>query len=303
MATTLDSLLERKPVLIADGAMGSLLAERATSRGVSPPVALDQIAIDCPKWVEEIHREYASAGSNILLTNTFAATKYQLERRRTSTRLEQLLRQAAQTARDAAGDDRLVFGDLGPIGDFFAPMGKLTREAAIASYRERARLLTETALLDGLLVETQTDRNEVKCAIEGIRSVCDLPLAITMSFDAHGRTMMGVRPEELATLAVEKDVAFVGANCGRTIEETYTALKAMRDVAPGIKLWAKPNAGLPTMQDGVLNYTVDPEAFGRWAVRFAELGVRVFGGCCGTTPQHIVQAVALLGGSNCGSAT
>ena len=280
---------QTKP-LIADGGMGTLLAEQAVACGLPEAMTPDAILLEAPELVAEIHVEYVSSGADIVLTCTFASSPEQLAKQNLADRLDEIHRTAARAARSAAGEDRFVFGDLGPCGSFFPPMGTLDERTAVASYARRAGALVETGLIDGLLIETQFDLQEVTYAIRGVRSITDLPVAVTMSFDSHGRTMMGVGPADLAQLAISEDVDYVGANCGRSLEETLEAIRIIQGTAPGIALWAKPNAGLPTLLAGQTRYDLSPEAFGQWASRFVDAGVSVFGGCCGTTPDHIRAA-------------
>jgi methionine synthase I (cobalamin-dependent) len=137
--------------------------------------------------------------------------------------------------------------------------------------------------------------NEAKAAVEGVRRETDLPVIVTMSFDTHGYTVMGTSPSQAAKELWALDLAAVGANCGRTLSETLTAIQEMRQTLPEAVLMAKPNAGLPQVQSttqraGELVYDVTPEIMGEYALKFAELGVKIFGGCCGSTPEHI-QAI------------
>ncbi len=298
----LETMFGSGRVLLADGAMGTLVAARAAKRGLGKSIDAEAVLLQAPEIIEEIHHDYVEAGADLLLTSTFSTTARHLEKRGgvsdieplLRSDIEPLLRTAAQCARTAAGEERLVFGDLGPIGAFFAPMGNLTREEAIASYKRRASILSATGLIDGLLIETQFDLQEVECGILGVREATDLPLAVTMSFDHHGKTMMGVGPQALAALAADNAVEMVGVNCGKSLQESLDALGEIQSAAPDLRLWAKPNAGLPSLQNGVAHYDLDPAIFAEWALRFAEQGASVFGGCCGTTPAHIRSAAQAL---------
>ena len=287
-------LEEQTKPLIADGGMGTLLSERASARGLSEAMTPDAILLEAPELVAGIHADYVSAGAGIVLTCTFASSPEQLARQELEDRLDEIHQSAARAAREAAGDDGLVFGDLGPCGVFFPPMGTLDEKTVTVSYARRAKALAETGLIDGLLIETQFDLQEVACAVRGVRSVTDLPLAVTMSFDSHGRTMMGVGPADLVQFALSAELDYVGANCGRSLEETLETIRIIHETAPHLALWAKPNAGLPTLVDGRTQYGLSAEVFGEWAIRFIDAGVSVFGGCCGTTPDHIRAAAKAI---------
>ncbi len=185
-----------------------------------------------------------------------------------------------------------MLGDIGPTGQMLAPLGTLAYEDAVAAFAEQAAAFA-AGEVDAILIETMSDLQEAKAAVEGARqSAADLPMLVTMSFDTKGRTMMGVKPEKAATSLLALDVDVVGANCGRTLTETLEAVCKMRQVLPDAILMAKPNAGLPHAEDGDLVYDVTPEIMADYAVRFVEeAGVKIFGGCCGSTPAHI-KAIA-----------
>jgi 5-methyltetrahydrofolate--homocysteine methyltransferase len=173
-----------------------------------------------------------------------------------------------------------------------APLGTLSYEDAMSAFAEQAAAFS-AAGVDAILVETMSDLQEAKAAVEGARqSAADLPLLVTMSFDTKGRTMMGIKPEQAATSLSTLGVDVIGANCGRTLTETLEAVCTMRQALPDAVLMAKPNAGLPHAEDGALVYDVTPEIMADYALRFVEeAGVKIFGGCCGSTPAHI-KAVA-----------
>jgi 5-methyltetrahydrofolate--homocysteine methyltransferase len=141
------------------------------------------------------------------------------------------------------------------------------------------------------LIETMSDLEEAKAAVAGVRQVTDLPVLTTMSFDTRGRTMMGVKPAAAAKALWGLGVTAIGANCGRTLSETLTAVTEMRQAVPEAVLIAKPNAGLPHMTGSESVYDVTPEVMGEYALKFADLGVKIMGGCCGSDPTHI-QAIA-----------
>jgi 5-methyltetrahydrofolate--homocysteine methyltransferase len=174
------------------------------------------------------------------------------------------------------------------------PMGELTYDKAVDYFAEQAAALAEGGV-DGIHVETMSDLGEAKAAIEGAHRATTLPVTVTMSFDMHGRTMMGVRPEEAVKELSALDVLAVGVNCGRTLEENLTAMTAMRRVAPEMMLIAKPNAGLPRVEGiGEAVYDVTPDIMAEYALKFGALGVKMLGGCCGSTPAHITAVKQAL---------
>jgi 5-methyltetrahydrofolate--homocysteine methyltransferase len=192
-----------------------------------------------------------------------------------------------------AGDEVLVLGDMGPTGQLMQPMGTLTYETAVEVFAGQAAALAEGGV-DAILIETMSDLNEAKAAVQGARQATDLPVLVTMSFDTHGRTMMGVKPEDAARELWALGVEAVGANCGRTLSENLEAIQRMREALPQATLMAKPNAGLPRMEGADSVYDVTPEIMADYAQKFAVLDVKIFGGCCGSTPDHIKAASTVL---------
>ncbi len=279
--------LKSHKVLIADGATGTTLQKAGLPAGTAP----ERWNLENPDAVRALHRGYIEAGTDMVLTNTFGGTSIRLKREGLSERTAEINLMAAHLAREVAGDKVLVIGDIGPTGELLAPLGTLTYEDAVAAFAEQAGALAEGGV-DAILIETMSDLDEVKAAVEGVRQVTDLPLMVTMSFDTKGRTMMGVKPERAAQTLLSLGVDVMGANCGRTLTETLEAIRKMREAAPDAVLMAKPNAGLPHAEGTDLVYDVTPEVMAEYGRRFVEeAGISIFGGCCGSTAEHI-RAVA-----------
>ncbi len=278
-------------ILIADGATGTMLQRAGLPRGMAP----ERWNLENPQAIRDLHKSYFGAGADVVLTNSFGGTRYRLERDGLSGQVHEVNRAAAQLAVETASENGLVFGDIGPLGALLKPLGKVTFEEARDAFAEQAGGLAEGGV-DAILIETMGDLNEAKAAIEGVRLETDLPIIVTMSFDTHGYTVMGVSPTQAVTELWKLGLAAVGANCGRTLSETLKAIQEMRRAVPEAVLMAKPNAGLPQIhtkeqQATQLVYDVSPEVMGEYACQFAELGVKIFGGCCGSTPEHI-RAIA-----------
>ena len=289
MSKLIDRLRTHK-VLVADGATGTML-QRA---GLEPGVAPERWNLENPQAILELHQGYVNAGSDLILTNTFGGTSIRLEREGLSDQAAAINQTAARLAREVAGDAVLVVGDIGPTGEMLAPLGTLTYEEIVPVFAAQAQALAAGGV-DGILIETMSDLNEIRAAVEGVRRVSDLPLLTTMSFDTKGRTMMGVKPEDAAATMSELNVTAMGVNCGRTLTENLTAIQAFREAVPDAWLMAKPNAGLPHTEKGNLVYDVTPEVMAEYAERFVdEVGVKIIGGCCGSTPDHIRAVVAAV---------
>lgn len=284
--------LAHNAVLVADGATGTMLQ----AVGLAPGAAPERWNLENPDGIRDLHRGYVGAGADLILTNTFGGSRVRLAREGLADDAYEINLAAAQLAREIAREARerevWVLGDIGPTGQMLAPLGTLSYEDAVAAFAEQAAAFAAGGA-DALLVETMSDLQEAQAAVEGARqSAPDLPLLVTMSFDTKGRTMMGVKPEQAATSLRALGVDVIGANCGRTLTETLEAVRKMREALPDAVLMAKPNAGLPHAEDGALIYDVTPEIMAEYALKFVqEAGVKIFGGCCGSTPAHI-QAVA-----------
>lgn len=278
-------------VVIMDGATGTQLQQMKLPAGVAPELW----NLENPEAIKQLYRAYVEAGSDAILTNTFGGTRPRLDMEDLGDRVHEINVAAARLAREVAGDEVLVLGSMGPTGLLMQPMGALTYEKAVEYFAEQAAGLAEGGV-DGIHVETMSDLSEAKAAIEGAHRATHLPVTVTMSFDMHGRTMMGVRPEQAVKELAALDVLAVGVNCGRTLEENLTAVTAMRKAAPEVTLIAKPNAGLPRMEGTVeAVYDVTPEIMADYALKFGAVGVKMLGGCCGSTPAHISAIKAALG--------
>lgn len=275
------------PVVVADGAMGTLLQ----AAGLPPGTPGEAWVLERPEVIADVHRAYLEAGAELILTATFGGTRARLRRAGLADRVAEISRQAVQVAREAAGDQAFVAGDIGPLGELLAPLGRRTYEEAVDLFAEQASALAE-ANADVLYIETMSSLDEVRAAVEGARRADpNLPLTVTLSFDIKGPTNMGVSPEQAAQALIELNVTAFGANCGASLAITEETVRKMREVAPEALLIVKPNAGLPRMVGEETVYDATPGVMAEYARRFVDLGARVVGGCCGSTPAHI-QAIA-----------
>jgi len=282
-------VLNKPGILIADGATGTMLQNAGLPQGAAP----ERWNLENPTAVRALYRAYVESGSDIILTNTFGGTRVRLERDNLGEKTAEINRAAARLAREVAGDHTIVFGDIGPTGKLLKPLGPLAPADAIDAFAEQAGALADGDA-DAILIETMSDLNEAQLAIEGVRKVVGLPIVVTFSFDTHGHTMMGVKPALAAREIWALGVTAVGANCGRTLSETLTAIQSMRQAVPEAVLMAKPNAGLPHAGGTDLVYDVTPEIMADYALKFAAEGVKIFGGCCGSSPEHIRAVVKAL---------
>ncbi len=290
MRASLQTLLAADAPVVADGGMGTMLIARGLERGEAPELW----NVERPDDVRAIHRAYIQAGAQIVLTNSFGGNRLRLGMHDLSGRAHELNAAAARLARaeaEAAPAPVVVGGSMGPTGQILAPMGTLTFEDAVEVFREQAAGLVAGGV-DVLWIETMSDLEEVRAAVAGCQIAAPgVPIVTTMTFDTRGRTMMGVTPQRALETLGELNVIALGANCGNGPDELEAALGKMAAVEPSLPLIAKANAGVPHMQDGVTVYDATPEDMALYAVHVRDLGARIIGACCGSTPEH-VRAIA-----------
>ena len=269
-------------VLIADGATGTMLQVAGLPTGMPGEAWI----LERPEEIKKLHRAYAEAGSQLVLTTTFGGTRARLKAAGLDVKVAEINRRACELARQAAGDDRYVGGDIGPTGEMMPPLGQLTYEAAVAMFAEQAQALADGGA-DVIFIETMSDLKEAQAAVEGARQGCDLPIFCSFSFDVHGRTGMGVSPAQAAQAMAASGVAAIGANCGHAPEDLLDILPQIRQAAPDAHLIAKPNAGMPRLVKRQVVYDGAPERMADLARRYVELGASIVGTCCGSSPPHI----------------
>ena len=273
-------------ILVADGATGSNLQKMGLKPGRPP----EDLIIDSPDILLKLASSFVEAGSDIILTCTFGGTRLRMKDSKYQDRTPEVNIRAAEIARKAASarDGVLIAGSMGPVGALIKPYGPLEAEDVIATFAEQAKALTEGGV-DLLLIETMFSFEETNAAFEGAKSVTDLPIVVSFSYDRGTRTMMGVKPKDVIKRYCEMGATLVGANCGTTLENMEAVVKEYAATVLDFPLWVKPNAGVPRMdietEQGV--YDMTPEDMATYARKYVELGARVVGGCCGNTPEHI----------------
>ncbi len=283
-------LLDRPGVLLADGATGTNYQDM----GIEPGVAPEEWVFDAPEKVSELHRQFAQAGSDLVLTCTFGASPVRLQDGPLAGRARELNVRAAELARDAVGPDLVVAGSMGPTGQLVEPLGPLSRETCIDAFREQAQALVDGGV-DLLVLETFFALDEALWAAEAIRSISALPLVMSFSFDQGTKTMMGLGPAEVVAATESLGLAALGANCGRSLEDTDRLVSEFLETEVSTPLWVKPNAGVPQVLGGEVVYPEDPESFSTKVAAFASRGARIVGGCCGSTPRHLAALGQALG--------
>jgi 5-methyltetrahydrofolate--homocysteine methyltransferase len=297
LAPRQEKLLEigasRRPA-VYDGSKGVYLSPSLAQVGKRPSDLTEWLNLLAPDVVRGMHQEYVAAGSQIIQTNSFNGNRFRLQSCDLDSRVEEVNVLAAQIAREAAGDQVLVAGVISPSGKLPA-MGEATTDELVAAFAEQARALAKGGV-DFFHIETMSDLEEATVAVQGVRSVSALAVALTMSFDAGNaerglRSMMGVSPKALVEKANELELFAVGANCGLGLEGYQPLVRALIESAPTGPVIAKLNAGRPKIEGGRTVYEASPASMADYAVWCACNGVRIVGACCGSTPEHI-KAIA-----------
>ena len=281
--------LAERPWLLADGATGSNLFDMGLTSGDAP----EMWNIDHPDRIALLHRRFIEAGADIILTNSFGGNAMRLKLHNAQSRVGELNEAAARIAlreADASGRDVIVAGCIGPTGEVLEPVGALSVEEATRAFAEQAQALARGGA-DVMWIETLSSKEEVAAAVAGAATT-GLPIVLTMSFDTHGSTMMGVNAADFVTYSrtLPHRLAGCGSNCGVGAAEVVAGMLNMKRVAgdgEGVVLVAKGNCGVPKFVDGAIRYDGTPELMAEYARMALDAGARVIGGCCGTTPEHL----------------
>src|SRR6266542_165067 len=281
MQRFVEALEER--VLVCDGAMGTMLY----AKGVFINKSFDALNISQPDLVAEVHQEYVRAGADIIETNTFGVKRIKLGSLGIADKLHGINAQGARIARHAAREQAYVAGAIGPLGIRIEPWGKTGVDEAREYFREQAQALADGGV-DLFILETFRDLNEIGAAIDAVRSVSDLPIVAQMTTEEDGHTLDGTPPERFAPELERRGATVIGVNCAVGPAPMLDTIERMAAVTTR-KLSAQPNAGKPRDVEGRNIYLCSPEYMASYARRFILHNVRIVGGCCGTTPEHIRQ--------------
>ncbi len=278
-------------VLLFDGAMGTELIARGMTRGDCS----ERWVLEEEQHVRAVHNDYAGSGADVLITDTFCATRNHLEKHGLGSRLEAVNRRAVQLAREAAGDDKFVAGDIGPTGLMWPPMGNADEDrVAEVTVEQATALLREEP--DLILIETQYDLREALAALKTVKKLTNLPVGVTMTFNRTKRgyfTMVGDTVETCMEVLADSGADFLGTNCSLTPVDMAPLVNMIVEQVE-LPVLVQPNAGQPRIEGTSVFYDTDPETFARQMEPVIDAGVRAVGGCCGTTPLHIRAVRRLL---------
>lgn len=280
----------RKEVLLFDGGIGTQLQALGLPIGASP----EAWNADHPDRVARVHRAYREAGAQILTTNSFGGSPKKLHIGQVAGDPELINRRAAEIAAGVIGDQGWVAGSIGPSGAMLM-MGEISAEELHNGFQIQARGLAAGGA-DLIMIETMSDLEEAQIAVAAARSVCSLPVFLSLTFSPGQRgyrTMMGVDIPTAAAAIAEAGVDVLGCNCGTGIEDAIHIVREMAAHWHGIIL-CEPNAGLPALIDGHTVYQETPEVMAARLPDLVAAGARLVGGCCGTTPAHIAAFRTIL---------
>ena len=278
---TLRDLITDGKVHVFDGAMGTVLY----AKGFYLNVCYDELSLRQPKLIEEVHAAYVRAGAEILETNTFGANPFKLASYGLADETEKINQSAAEVARRAAAGRASVVGAIGPLGLRLEPFGPTSREEGFAAFARQVAGLVAGGV-DGFVLETFGDVEEMHQALRAVKAASDLPVVAQMTIGEDGNTLLGTNPETFTRLLTEWGADVVGINCSVGPAAMLDVIERMVKVTER-PLSAQPNAGLPKAVGDRKIYLASPEYMAEYAKRMIEAGARFVGGCCGTTPDHI----------------
>ena len=273
-------LIKNGPVIL-DGATGTNLQNAGMPVGVCP----EQWILENPDVMVKLQEDYVAAGTNILYAPTFTANRIKLEEYGLQDRLEEMNRELIAISKRAAKGRALVAADMTMTGQQLYPIGDLMFEDLVDVYKEQARVMAEAGA-DLFVVETMMSLQECRAAVLAIKEVCDLPVMVSLTYNPDGRTLYGTEPATATVVLQGLGADAIGINCSTGPEDMIEPVRQMAEFAT-IPILAKPNAGLPELENGKTVYRTDAAEFASWGKKLVEAGAAIIGGCCGTTPEHI----------------
>ncbi len=272
-------------IVVADGAMGTMLMARGLESGKAP----EMINLERPQILEEIARLYIEAGADIVQTNTFGASPLKLVKSNLADKTKEINAAGVRAARNAAGNSAFVSASVGPSGRILKPYGDTEPKEVYESFLAQITVLAESGV-DALCIETMTDVSEALLALDAAKKIASAtPVIVTMTFESTSKgfvTIMGTSIERAAKELEAHGADIIGSNCGNGIEQMVRIARDFR-ACTKLPIIIQPNAGLPQLKGGEIVYPETPEFFASKVPDLLEAGVSIIGGCCGTTPAHI----------------
>lgn len=287
--TKIKNILKKK-MIVLDGAMGTELQKKGMPSGVCP----EQWCLNHPQMISDLYASYQQAGAQIVYTCTFGANRFKLKQY--SIKKENTYKinyELARHAKKACGKNTLVAGDIGPTGLFIEPFGTLRFEEAVEAFKEQARGLIDGGC-DLIVIETMIDIQEARAALLAVKELANIFTVVSMTYEKDGHTLGGTPPQSAAITLQSLGADAVGCNCSAGPEQMITLIKAMKPYAT-VPLLAKPNAGMPKLENGKTVFEMDAKTFASFGANLAKAGANMLGGCCGTTPEHIRALARTVG--------
>ena len=286
----LSDALKNKGTLLLDGAIGTELDKRGL-------MSRCRNNIDAPEVVLEIHREYAKCGCDALTTNTLTMNRVFIETHNVDVPVRDVNKAGVELARQAAGTERFVLGNIGSTGQLLEPYGTYKESQFYDGFKEQAEVLAEFGA-DGLIIETIFDLREAMCAVRACKENCSLPVIASVTFKTEekgGRTMMGDSAEQCARSLADVGADAIGTNCGDLDPSQMAVVIAHLSSATELAVLAQPNAGKPKLIGDKTVFDMPPASFAAGVAQCVQAGACIVGGCCGTTPEHIRAVAEILG--------
>ena len=288
MNSSFRDLLKGKGPIIFDGAMGTSLQSAGLPVGTPP----EKWNLTHPQKVRDIHTSYVETGADVIETNTFGANRVKLEKYKLAGMIKKINGEGVKIARQASSSSCLVGASVGPLGVLIEPWGDFSQDKALLAFKEQIEALC-LEKIDLIIIETMMDLNEARLAAVAARSISDLPVVCQVTFSAGGKTLMGNDPRSVVQTLSELRIEAVGANCSLGPRELFPLAKEMVSLSH-LPVIVQPNAGQPRLEEGKTVYSLSAKEFSEWAEKFVDIGVKIVGGCCGTTPSHTRATVGRL---------
>ncbi len=275
--------------ILLDGAMGTELDKHGL-------ISQSHNNLTNPEVVLEIHRAYAQSGCHILTTNTLTMNRIYIETHHLNIGVKEVNQAGVELARQAAGENQYVLGDISSTGQFLEPYGTYKESQFYDAFKEQAGILAE-ARVDGFIIETMFDLQEALCALRACKDEFSLPVIVSMAFSTEtkgGRTIMGDRAEECATKLADAGADVIGVNCGDLDPSQMAMVVSLLKSATSLPILAQPNAGKPKLVNNQTVFDMGPKDFVAGIAKCLHAGAHLVGGCCGTSPEHICTLANLL---------
>ncbi|NOZ75555.1 MAG: 5-methyltetrahydrofolate--homocysteine methyltransferase [FCB group bacterium] len=276
-------------ILVGDGAMGTELEKRKQSSEPCP----EMLSIVEPEVVRSIHRDYFSAGADLVETNTFGANRARLALYGREDQIRTIIQSGVSLAREVRPEGKYVLGSVGPTGELPEPYGDLSHEQGVGIFSEAISALIEFGV-DGILIETMMSLEEAAMAVEAARQVTELPVVLSMTFEVKNNivaTGFGVKPSDLVQSAIHWELDGVGANCGHGFD---SMVQVVHELTGKLPVLAQANAGLPVLDGKTIVYPDQPETVRADLEKILDERITILGGCCGTNPEHIILFRSLV---------